>query len=66
MEQKVERTQREIDIRAELRRWDDEYPYLHHELLVRYAAGFLISTIVTIIYDSIRGRNNTNNKQYRR
>ena len=68
MEQKVERTQRELDIRAELRRWDEEFPYFHHELLIRYATGFLLSGIVSIIYDSLRGNHkNTNHKpHYRR
>mmetsp|Transcript_25107 Transcript_25107/g.36886 ORF Transcript_25107/g.36886 Transcript_25107/m.36886 type:complete len:116 (+) Transcript_25107:177-524(+) len=55
LEQRANRTSRELDIRSNLRRWDEEFPYLHHEVIVRYAAGFLASSFVLAVYDSIRG-----------
>jgi hypothetical protein len=58
LEQSAERKQREIDIRRDLRKWDEEYPELHHELIVRYLAGAAASFLVTTIYNAIRGHNN--------
>lgn len=46
IEEHAEKMEREIDIRSDLRRWDNEFPYMHHELVVRYAAGFLASSMV--------------------
>ena len=33
IQQSSERVQRELDIRADLRRWDEEFPFMHHELV---------------------------------
>lgn len=33
-------------------------PFLHHELIVRYAAGLLASTVALTIYDLFRGSSN--------
>ena len=54
IEQQAEKKSRELDIRSDLRRWDEEFPFLHHELILRYAAGFLASYMTQIIYDSIK------------
>mmetsp|Transcript_26789 Transcript_26789/g.39632 ORF Transcript_26789/g.39632 Transcript_26789/m.39632 type:complete len:114 (-) Transcript_26789:155-496(-) len=54
VEQSAEKSSREFDIRADLRRWDEQFPELHHELIVRIFAGFLASSVVTAIYDTFR------------
>ena len=54
IEQSAERNSRELDIRADLRNWDKEYPMIHHELIVRYICGALASGLVMGIYDSFR------------
>jgi len=54
IEQQAERAQHELDLRSNLRQWDDEYPFLHHELILRYAAGILASNIVSSIYHTMR------------
>lgn len=56
IEQQADRTSKELDIRSDLRRWDDEFPFFHHELVVRYISGFLASTVVMTIYNELRGR----------
>lgn len=56
IEQHAERTQRELDIRSNLREWDNEFPYAHHELIIRYAAGILASNLAVIAVSWIRGR----------
>jgi hypothetical protein len=38
-------------------RWDEDMPFLHHELIVRYAAGLLASTVALTVYDMFRGSN---------
>ena len=53
LEEHVEKTQREIDVRSDLRRWDLEFPHIHHELIVRYVAGFFASHITMLICSSI-------------
>jgi hypothetical protein len=55
LEQNAEKIDREMRIRSELRRWDEEFPYFHHELVVRYAAGFLASSAAILVYGFIRG-----------
>ena len=53
MEQSSERTRREIDIRSELRQWDNEHPELHHELIIRYLCGVVVSVVTTSFYHSL-------------
>ena len=52
-----QRIEKEMELRSHLAQWDDEFPYMHHELIVRYAAGFLASAVAVAIYDMIRGGN---------
>lgn len=52
--QKIEK---EMEIRSHLAEWDDDMPFLHHELIVRYAAGLLASTAALTVYDLFRGSN---------
>jgi len=54
IEQIGEKAQRELQIRDNLRQWDVEFPYMHHELVVRYIAGFLASTAILSFYNIIR------------
>ena len=54
IEQQTDKTYRELDMRADLRRWDEEFPYLHHELIVRYVAGFFASTVVMTVFNEFR------------
>ena len=56
LEQSAERTSREMDIRTELRRWDTDFPEIHHELIVRWMAGAVVSIVVTSIYDAFKPR----------
>lgn len=62
IEQGAERTQREMDIRADLRRWDNDFPELHHELLVRWVAGAVVSMVVTSLYNSLKPQSNRSRK----
>lgn len=55
LERDSDRISKELDIRADLRRWDDEFPYFHHELIVRYAAGILASAVTVMACDKMRG-----------
>mmetsp|Transcript_6660 Transcript_6660/g.14567 ORF Transcript_6660/g.14567 Transcript_6660/m.14567 type:complete len:115 (-) Transcript_6660:208-552(-) len=57
IEQQAERTSRELDIRSDLRRWDEEFPWIHHELIIRYVVGGLASTTVMFLYNALRGGN---------
>lgn len=50
-----QRIERELEIRSHLAQWDDEFPFMHHELIVRYAAGLLASAAALTIYDLFRG-----------
>jgi len=61
-EMKADKTSREYDIRVNLRRWDEEFPMMHHELIIRYLAGFLSSSIVLAVYRDLRGRYSYNRK----
>ena len=36
VQQTAERTNREMDIRNQLRNWDNDFPEIHHELIVRW------------------------------
>ncbi|KAL7580548.1 hypothetical protein ACA910_003675 [Epithemia clementina (nom. ined.)] len=51
-EQTTERTRREMDVRTDLRQWDNDHPELHHELLVRYFCGAMVSVVATSFYQS--------------
>ncbi len=89
-EMQADKASREMDIRVNLRKWDEEFPWwahlrmvflvpktnevwfnkllliffnryyskhrMHHELIIRYLAGFLTSSIVLAVYRDIRGR----------
>jgi hypothetical protein len=50
-----QRIEKEMEIRSNLAQWDEEFPFMHHELILRYAAGFAASTVALTIYDMIRG-----------
>ena len=54
LEQRAQRSQRELDIRSNLRQWDREFPYFHHELIIRYAAGILASNAAVIACSLLR------------
>jgi hypothetical protein len=54
LEQSAERTSRELDIRADLRRWDNDFPEIHHELIVRWLSGAVISVAVTSLYNALK------------
>ena len=64
LEQTSERTQREMDIRNELRLWDRNYPEIHHELIVRWVAGAAVSLAVTSIYNSLTRRPRSRSTRY--
>mmetsp|Transcript_12803 Transcript_12803/g.24328 ORF Transcript_12803/g.24328 Transcript_12803/m.24328 type:complete len:118 (+) Transcript_12803:161-514(+) len=53
LEQTGERTSRELDIRRDLRRWDQDHPEIHHELIVRYLCGAAASILATSLYRSV-------------
>lgn len=55
LEQTAEKQQKELDIRNELRKWDEEIPWFHTELIVRCAAGVLARGLVLSMYQMIRG-----------
>lgn len=57
LEQSSVKYQREMDIRSQLRQWDEDFPWMHHELIVRYIAGLVVSGVVVSLYQSIRGQN---------
>mmetsp|Transcript_22694 Transcript_22694/g.25831 ORF Transcript_22694/g.25831 Transcript_22694/m.25831 type:complete len:113 (+) Transcript_22694:71-409(+) len=54
LEQSAEKSSREMEIRAELRRWDQQFPELHHELIVRGIAGLVASSIVSSVISMVR------------
>jgi hypothetical protein len=64
LEESAERASREMDIRNQLKEWDKEFPYLGHELIVRYAAGCAAALVLTSIYDYIRGSARSRNRRY--
>eukprot|EP00541_Cyclophora_tenuis_P018537 CAMPEP_0116573602 /NCGR_PEP_ID=MMETSP0397-20121206/18883_1 /TAXON_ID=216820 /ORGANISM="Cyclophora tenuis, Strain ECT3854" /LENGTH=122 /DNA_ID=CAMNT_0004102181 /DNA_START=43 /DNA_END=411 /DNA_ORIENTATION=- len=55
LEQSAERKARELEIRADLRNWDEQYPQFHHELIVRYLTGFVASAVVSSLVHGIKG-----------
>mmetsp|Transcript_4416 Transcript_4416/g.9547 ORF Transcript_4416/g.9547 Transcript_4416/m.9547 type:complete len:117 (+) Transcript_4416:92-442(+) len=54
LERDSDRISKELDLRAELRNWDREFPYVHHELILRYFAGFLASALTVAAWGQIR------------
>jgi hypothetical protein len=54
LEQQAERANREMDIRSSLREWDRDHPEIHHELIVRYLCGAVVSVACTSLYNSFR------------
>lgn len=54
LERDSDRISKELDIRAELRNWDREFPFFHHEMIVRYAAGFLASAVAVTAFSQIK------------
>ena len=53
-ERDSDKISKELDIRNELRNWDREFPYFHHELIVRYAVGFMASSLAVFVFDKLR------------
>ena len=53
LEQTTERASRELDVRRSLREWDSNYPEIHHELIVRYLCGAVVSVATTSLYNAI-------------
>jgi hypothetical protein len=37
-----------------LRRWDNDFPEIHHELIVRWLSGAVISVAVTTLYNAFK------------
>lgn len=67
--QSTERASREMDIRNTLRQWDSEHPQIHHELIVRYLCGAVLSVCCTSFYNAIRRSLNSedsHSRYYRR
>jgi len=56
LETNAEKQQKEMEIRNELRKWDEEIPWMHVELIVRCAAGVLARGLFLSLYQSIRGQ----------
>ena len=65
LEQTSERASREMDIRSNLREWDRDHPEIHHEMLVRYVCGAVVSIVATSFYNSLR-RGGRGDHGYRR
>jgi len=65
LENSSDRVSREMDIRSNLRSWDRDHPQIHHELIVRYVCGAVVSVIATSLYNGLR-RANSANDPYRR
>mmetsp|Transcript_17849 Transcript_17849/g.32311 ORF Transcript_17849/g.32311 Transcript_17849/m.32311 type:complete len:119 (-) Transcript_17849:93-449(-) len=63
-EQHSERSYKEMEIRSDLRTWDQDYPTLHHELIVRYAVSTIASAVVVSIFNRIRGPRGPQPKYY--
>lgn len=66
IEMHTEKSQREFDIRQGLREWDEEFPYVHHELIIRYAAGLIAHTAVCAICDWINQRSQSRKRSLSR
>lgn len=62
VEQGVERTQAELDLRANLRKWDNDFPEIHHELIVRWGCGLLASIVVGSLYQALKPQ--SRNRKY--
>eukprot|EP00980_Cylindrotheca_fusiformis_P028165 scaffold22583_cov106-Cylindrotheca_fusiformis.AAC.36 len=56
VEQGFNRADREVEIRNNLRRWDNQYPEIHHELIVRWISGAVVSLAITSIYNGLKPR----------
>jgi hypothetical protein len=54
LEQGADRATREMNIRSDLRNWDNQFPEIHHELLVRWLSGAVLSMAVTSIYNGLK------------
>ena len=54
VEQGAERTQAEFDLRSNLRKWDNDFPEIHHELIVRWGCGLLASVFVSSMYQALK------------
>ena len=54
LEQGAERTSREMEIRTDLRRWDNDYPEIHHELIVKWLSGAVVSMAITSLYNALK------------
>ena len=63
LERSNDRISKELDIRAELRNWDGEFPYFHHEMIVRYAAGFVASAVAVGVWGQLRSLFGTTTKR---
>jgi len=62
VEQSSDRASREIDIRRSLRDWDHRYPEIHHELIVRWVCGAVVSVVVTSIYNGLVRRRHSSRR----
>jgi len=61
---RLEEVERDMQIRAELKRWDEEFPFMHHQLIVRYASGIVASSIALFVYDHlVRGGSRKSSKR---
>ena len=54
VQQGAERTQAELDIRSSLCQWDNDFPEIHHELIVRWGCGLLASIFVSSLYQALK------------
>jgi hypothetical protein len=54
VQQGAERTQAELDIRSSLNKWDNDFPEIHHELIVRWGCGLLASVFVSSLYQALK------------
>jgi hypothetical protein len=64
MEQSSQRASTELDIRQNLREWDHGHPQIHHELIVRYLCGAVVSVVATSFYNTIMKRDNRRHSSY--
>jgi hypothetical protein len=62
VQQSAERTNREMDIRLQLRQWDHDFPEIHHELIVRWLFGAVVSLGITAIYQGLKPQARQNRK----
>ena len=62
VEQAAERAQAEVDLRSTLRKWDNDFPEIHHEMIVRWGCGLLASIVVSSIYNGLKP--NSRNRKY--